>query len=92
MTVMERDKTQRTAVVVGDECRVRPCLVQSPHALGSRLGGYFVPEFTQEGADRGSILGLAKPDLDHGLAPMPRSSPTRSAALRPEPVSTTTVV
>jgi len=38
------------------------------------------------------ILRRARADLDHGRVPMPRSSPIRSAALRPVPVSTTMVV
>src|SRR5262249_42699891 len=92
MTTMERDKTQQLAVLTGDECRVRRGLIQPTYALGSSLGRYFIPEFAQQRADGGSILGPARPNLDHEVAPMPRSSLTRSVALSPEPVSTTTVV
>jgi hypothetical protein len=91
-TQMQCEKSKCLTVRDREKNRIRPSFAKLSNLFCRLLDRDCVPQLTQKGAHCNGIVGRTRSDLDHVPLPTPRSSPMRSAAFRPEPVSTATVV
>src|SRR6516162_468975 len=91
-TQMRCEKSNDLAIGDGEKNRIRPGFAELSKMLCRLPDRDCVPQLTQKGAHCNGIVGRTRSDIDHIPLPIPRSSLMRSAAFRPEPVSTATVV